>query len=424
MARILIVGGGIGGTAAAYEIRERLGSGHQIQLIGESPSFSFTPSNPWVAVGWREPNEVLVELEKPLGARGIGFSAAGVETILPAENRVVTRDGASEAYDYLVITTGPKLAFNEVPGLGPEGYTESICTTPHAQKAWEAYQEFLKNPGPIVVGTAPGVSCFGPAYEFALILDSDLRKRKLRHKVPMTFVTCEPYIGHLGLGGVGDSKGLLESELRKRHIKWITNAKVTSIEKDVLHADELDAGGATVQSHDVPFSFGMVMPAFTGIDAVMGVEGLVNPRGFIQIDEHQRNKAFPNVFSAGVCVAIPPIEKTPVPTGVPKTGYMIESMVAAIARNIAADIEGKPAEAEASLNAICLADMGDSGIAFVALPQNPPRNATWARSGRWVHLAKVAFEKYYLHKVRTGNVDPVYEKYVLRALGIEKLTAA
>jgi sulfide:quinone oxidoreductase len=424
MARILIVGGGIGGTAAAYEIREQLGSGHEILLVGDSPSFSFTPSNPWVAVGWREPKEVLVDLADPLGARGIAFSAAGVETILPAENRVVLRDGKSEAYDYLVITTGPKLAFNEVPGLGPEGLTHSICTTPHAQKAWEAYQEFLKNPGPIVVGTAPGVSCFGPAYEFALILDSDLRKRKLRHKVPMTFVTCEPYVGHLGLGGVGDSKGLLESELRKRHIKWITNAKVTSIEKDILHADELDANGATVQSHDVPFSFGMVMPAFTGIDAVMGIEGLVNPRGFVLVDEHQRNKAFPNVFSAGVCVAIPPIEKTPVPTGVPKTGYMIESMVAAIARNIAADIEGKPAEAEASLNAICLADMGDSGIAFVALPQNPPRNATWARSGRWVHLAKVAFEKYYLHKVRTGNVDPIYEKYVLRALGIEKLTAA
>ena len=84
----------------------------------------------------------------------------------------------------------------------------------------------MKHPGPIVVGAAQGASCFGPAYEFAFILDADLRKRRLRDKVPMTFVTSEPYIGHLGLGGVGDSKGLLESELRMRHIKWITNASV------------------------------------------------------------------------------------------------------------------------------------------------------------------------------------------------------
>lgn len=67
--------------------------------------------------------------------------------------------------------------------------------------------ELLADPGPIVVGAAAGASCFGPAYEFAAILDTDLRRRKLRDKVPMTFVTSEPYVGHMGLGGVGDSRG-------------------------------------------------------------------------------------------------------------------------------------------------------------------------------------------------------------------------
>ena len=133
------------------------------------------------------------------------------------------RSGAELAYDYLVIATGPKLAFDEVPGLGPAGFTQSVCTHEHALHAWDKYQEFLANPGPIVVGAAAGASCFGPAYEFAMILDADLRKRKLRDQVPMTFVTSEPYIGHMGLGGVGDSKGLMESELRQRHIKWLVN---------------------------------------------------------------------------------------------------------------------------------------------------------------------------------------------------------
>ena len=83
-----------------------------------------------------------------------------------------------------------------------------------------------KIPGPIVVGAVQGASCFGPAYEFAFILDTELRRRSIRDHVPMTFVTSEPYIGHLGLDGVGDTKGLLESEMRDRHIKWITNARI------------------------------------------------------------------------------------------------------------------------------------------------------------------------------------------------------
>src|SRR3546814_1070874 len=132
----------------------------------------------------------------------------------------------------------------------------------------------------------------------------------------------------------------------------------------------------------------MVLPAFTGVDAVRGVEGLGNPRGFILIDRHQRNPAWPNVYSLGVCVAIPPVETTPVPTGAPKTGFMIESMVTAVARNIQADMAGNAATVEATWNAICLADMGDTGVAFVALPQIPPRNVTWTKVGRWVHVAK------------------------------------
>jgi sulfide:quinone oxidoreductase len=110
-----------------------------------------------------------------------------------------------------------------------------------------------------------------------------------------------------------------------------------------------------------------------------------------------------------------------VPTGAPKTGYMIESMVTAICENVAADIAGTPATARASWNAICLADFGDTGAAFVALPQIPPRNVTWANKGKWVHLAKVAFEKYFLRKVKTGSVAPLYEKYVLSTVGIESL---
>jgi sulfide:quinone oxidoreductase len=137
---------------------------------------------------------------------------------------------------------------------------------------------------------------------------------------------------------------------------------------------------------------------------------------------HQRSPKYPSIFAAGVCVAIPPVEATPVPTGAPKTGHMIESMVTAIVHNIAAELAGAPATATGTWNAICLADLGDTGTAFVALPQMPPRNVNWFRKGKWVHLAKIAIEKYFIHKMKTGSSEPVYEKYVLKALGITRLS--
>ncbi len=421
MAHIAIIGAGVGGVPCAFDLRKSLRKEHRVTLIGSSAYFEFTPSNPWIAVGWRNREQTRVALREPLESKGVQWIAESVATIDAPAKRLVLANGQEISYDYLVIATGPKLAFDEVPGLGPEGFTESVCTQAHAVRAWEKYQEFLAAPGPVVIGAAAGASCFGPAYEFAMIVDADLRKRKLRDRVPMTFVTSEPYIGHMGLGGVGDSKGLMESELRQRHIKWITNAKITAAAAGSVAVTEHDDDGKPKKEHQVPFKYAMVLPAFRGVDAVAGVPGLCNPRGFVLIDEHQRSKKYPEIYSAGVCVAIPPVEATPVPTGAPKTGYMIESMVSAICENIAADIAGKPATAQATWNAICLADFGDTGAAFVALPEIPPRNVTWAKVGRWVHLAKVAFEKYFLRKVRTGSTTPVFERYVLKVLGIVSL---
>lgn len=424
MARIVILGAGIGGVPAAYELRDRLGRDHEIIVVNRDTHFQFTPSNPWVAVGWRTPEGVKVPLARPMEKRGIRFIAGEAEAIEPDANRVRLADGEVLEYDFLVITTGPDLAFDTIPGLGPnDGHTVSVCTTPHAAEAWEHYQAFLDKPGPIVIGAVQGASCFGPAYEFAMIVDADLRKRKLRDKVPMTFVTSEPYIGHLGLGGVGDSKSLLEHELRQHHINWVTNARVDEVRDGVMAITQVDEDGNDKRSQELEFGFAMMLPSFRGVKAVASTEGLCNPKGFVNIDKHQRNPNYPNIFSAGVCVAIPPVEETPLPVGAPKTGYMIESMVSAIVHNIAADIEGGKADAEGTWNAICLADLGDTGVAFVALPQIPPRNVTWAKKGKWVHWAKIAFEKYFMRKVRKGHAEPVYERYVLRAMGIKRLSS-
>ncbi len=421
MAKIVIIGAGIGGIPMAFEMKENARKEDEVVVIADTPTFHFVPSNPWVAVNWRKPDDIKVELAPVFKKKKITFIQQKVTRIHPEQSQVELADGNSVAYDYLIIATGPKLAFDEIPGLGPEGHTQSVCHVDHAGPSGEFWEGFVKDPGPIIIGAVQGASCFGPAYEYLFIAETDLRKRKIRDKVKMTYVTSEPYIGHLGLGGVGDTRGLLESELRNKHVNWICNAKVDKVEAGMMYVTEYDETGAEKKKHELPFKHSMMLPAFKGVDAVFGIDKLTNPRGFILVDEHQRNPTYKNIYSIGVCIAIPPLEQTPVPTGVPKTGYMIESMVTATAHNIRAELDGKEPTEKGTWNALCLADFGDTGVAFLAMPQIPPRNVQWASRGRWVHLAKIAYEKYFMRKVRKGISEPTYERLTLKAMGIMRL---
>ena len=422
MAHIVVLGAGTGGMAGAYEIREALSKKeHQVTLINEREEFQFVPSNPWVGVGWRDEKETTIPIKKYVNRKGIDFIAARVDEIKAADNKLLLNTGDTVDYDYLVIATGPDLAFDQIPGAGPEGFTQSVCTLSHAKTCYEDFKALIEEPGPVIVGAFQGSSCFGPAYEYTFIVEKALRDKKIRDKVPMTYVTSEPYIGHLGLGGVGDSKGMLESDLRNHSIKWICNACVSKVEDGTMYVDEFNGNKELIKQHELPFKHSMLIPPFRGVPAVANVEDLCNPKGFVIVDDFQRSPAFNNIYAAGVCIAIPPVEDTPVPTGTPKTGYMIESMMTAITENLVHVLKGEQPTKKGSWNAICLADMGDTGAAFVAIPQIPPRNVTWFKKGKWVHYAKIAFEKYFMRKMKKGTSEPIYEKYTLKALGIERL---
>jgi sulfide:quinone oxidoreductase len=421
MAEIVVLGAGLSGTTMAYEMLEHIRPEDRVTLIGQSDRYHFVPSNPWVAVGWRKRSDIEVDLAAVARRKKIRLLPTAARRVHPEANTVELENGERVPYDYLVIATGPDLAFDEIPGFGPQGFTQSICETGHAERAHDAFEAFCQKPAPMIVGAVQGASCFGPAYEFAMIAETELRKRRIRDRVPITFVTSEPYIGHLGLDGVGNTKDLLEGEFRDRHIKFITNARVKEVREGVMIVEEVAEDGAVRRTHELPFGYSVMMPAFRGVAAIRGIEKLVNPRGFVVVDEYQRNPTYTNVFGVGVAIAIPPVGPTPVPVGVPKTGFMIESMVTAVAHNIGALLRGAKPAAKATWNAICLADFGDGGVAFVAQPQIPPRNVNWSSSGTWVHLAKIAFEKYFLRKIRSGKTEPFYERFVLNQLNIPKL---
>lgn len=421
MATIVILGAGLGGVVAAYQMKDNARKEDEVVVINDIDHYNFVPSNPWVLVGWRKRKAITVDLVRPMKKRGIKLIASAATKVDPKKKSIKLENGDSVAYDYLIIATGPELAFDAVDGLGPDGHTQSVCHIDHAEQAYENFEAFCKNPGPIVVGAVQGASCYGPAYETAMIIDTELKRRKIRDQVKMTFVTAEPYIGHLGLDGVGDTKGMLESEMRERHINWITNAKVTKITEDTMHVEEMATADKVKQKHELPMAYSMMLPPFRGIPAVRGDDKLVNPGGFVFVDKFQRNPTYPEIYAIGVCIAIPPMGNSLLPVGVPKTGFMIESMVEAATQNIGAVLRGNEPHKQATWNAICLADFGDGGVMFVAQPQIPPRNVNWAKEGKWVHTAKVAFEKLFLSRLRKGKSSSTFENVTTSLLKVHKI---
>src|SRR5690348_17719770 len=120
MAHVVILGAGLGGTIMAYEMKEALRPGDQVTVVNKGSTYSFVPSNPWVAVGWREKEEIEVDLAPVMARRGIGFRPEGARKLLPHENRIELNDGSVLDYDFLIIATGPELAFDEIEGFGPD----------------------------------------------------------------------------------------------------------------------------------------------------------------------------------------------------------------------------------------------------------------------------------------------------------------
>ena len=152
MAHIIVLGAGLGGTIMAYELRDALGPEHRVSVVNKGARFSFVPSNPWVAVGWRDRGDVEVDLSAVFARRGIDFFPQGAERLHPAEKRLTLSDGAELSYDYIVIATGPELAFDEIPGFGPDAATQSICMVDHATRARAAFDQLVANPGPVLIG--------------------------------------------------------------------------------------------------------------------------------------------------------------------------------------------------------------------------------------------------------------------------------
>jgi len=388
MAHIVIIGGGTSGLPMAYQMADLARAEDRVTVVSNRKKLRFAPHAPWIPAPGTGYGAVEFAPAPGLEKKGIAFVGAGARRLHPERNQLELGDGAALDYDFLVIAAGPTPAFDEIEGLGPDGFTQSICRPDHLPGCARAWTQFLAEPGAILVGAVQGASCFAPAYESAFLIDADLRRRALRDRASMTFVTSEPCIGHLGLGGMADSRSLLESELRERGIDWIIDARVSKVERGLMHVTGHDEAGSPVKQYLLPFKYALMMPPFRGIDAVSGIEGLANERGFILVDQFQRNPKYRNIYAAGVTVASATPAATPAPMDPQKTAYMVESMAAAAAQNIRDQIDGREPSRSAIWNPVCLAHLGGPGLAFIAQQEPPPRKTDWYAEGDWVHMSR------------------------------------
>jgi sulfide:quinone oxidoreductase len=147
--RVVVVGSSFAGLTAALELRKHLHARHEVVVLDPRELFTFIPSLIWLPFGIRAPEDITFPLAPLYERKGIRYINEAAVRIDTEAHVVTTTSGEALPYDRLLIATGPRLAFEKVPGLGPEaGYTQSVCNLDHALLAQDAWEHFLENPGP------------------------------------------------------------------------------------------------------------------------------------------------------------------------------------------------------------------------------------------------------------------------------------
>jgi sulfide:quinone oxidoreductase len=392
--QVLVLGGNFAGLTAALSVKQDLGGAVDVTVVSLSDRFQFNPSFIWIPFGKRKAKDVVFPVAKTFESNGVEFIHAEALKIDTAARTVATSKG-DRSYDYLVIATGYRNDFDVVPGLGPGGNAFSITSLDGAVDAAEGWARFLNDPGPVVVGATQGAACFGAAYEFVFNVAYHLKKQKI--KVPVTYVSAEPFPGHFGIGGLPGGEKMLAAFFKHVHIDSMFDVALD----EVLPGEIRLSDGARL-----PFRYAMIVPPFLGAE-VVNASGLGNPRGFIDVKDTYQTVADANVYAVGIAAAVNAPWQTANAVGVPKTGFPAETMAHVAATNIASQVRGEePTERKSfgDIPAVCIMDAGNNGVAILADKMLPPRKHGVMIPGPQNHAAKIAFEKYFLWKMRNGYV--------------------
>lgn len=388
--RVVVLGGGVAGVTAAFELRRRIGDLAAIVLISDRDRFTLGTALVGVPFG-RGRARTGFALAPALARHDVRFVHARVERIEPGSRRVLAGD-QEIAYDYLIVAAGPRRA--DIPGSGDRSdILQAIHTEAAALATRAAVARFLEQPGPAVVGMAPGAGYLSAAYEFVLQLDYALRRRDCRERATIAFVTPEAHLGYLGTPTAGAQR-VLERLFARRTITVFTGAVI----------DHVDAGN--VYLHDdtrLPARLALVLPELSGVPAFLRTAGLTDEFGFVPVDVHYRHQTYSEIYAAGVAARL----QVPagLPEGLPRTGYLASAAGKAVATNLAAAIRGVAPTARAlpRLLDLRVLDGGDAGLLLARTDAPLPFRIALPLPDRVAHWTKAALVYYLLWKLRTGR---------------------
>lgn len=396
MFKVVVIGGSFAGLTGALEAKRKLGKTAEVILIAKSDSFVYIPSLIWVPFGWRKVKDISIPLRPVLAKHGVKFIQTEVSKVEPENNKVVTSEGEVD-YDYLLVASGVSTRFDLVEGLGPDKNTYSVCTPGHAEAARDGWQKLINDPGPVVVGASQGASCMGAGYEFLFNLEYAARKAGIRDKVDITWITPEPFLAHFGIGGMAGGEAMLKSFMKMFNINYIVNSEIEKItEADVVLKD----------GRKLPYKYSMIIPPFNGAKFVKESGDLGDEKGFIPIDDTYRHKIYPNIFAAGLAVAVPLPWSTPVALGIPKTGFPSEESAKIAAHNIVRVLHGGTEKLKAKpwgrIPGLCVLDAGHKEVVIISNHLLKPRQFAVMMPNPFANIGKRLLEKYFLWKTRRG----------------------
>jgi sulfide:quinone oxidoreductase len=395
--RIVILGGGTGGTLVANRLHRQYGDQASITVIDRDDVHVYQPGLLFVPFGLAEPQEIV----RPRHAQfrsGVDFRIGEVEHVEIADDTVHLADGVEVPYDVLVIATGAVLQPEETDGLiGPE-WGRSMHTFYSLQGASDLRRALAGfEAGRLVVNVIDmPIKCPVAPLEFCFLADWQLRQRGVRDDVELTFVT--------------PLDGAFTTPVASTRLAGLLREKNINVESEFA-TGRVDASARRLHSWDereVPFDLLVAIPAHGGPSYIARSPGLGDALGFVAADRHTlQARAAQNIFVIG--------DASDVPTS--KAGSVTHFEGETVVENIRQFLAGDELTGFYDGHANCFVETGfhralliDFAYEAEPLPGRFPARhlgpLPLLAESRLNHLAKLAFQPLYWHVLLPGHDIP------------------